>query len=347
MKRFLFIILFVVISCVIYFSYVLYFKNVYENQSKISLNKTPVIYSTIHFGHESWPGFMMVELANKLGYFAKEGLVVDNKIYDNNEDLTKDFADGKLDGEADYASSVVDFAVKHGPNNQILIVSDFSLGGDGLVASSGTAPFRTSINPKIGYAGNLDFFLYWIIKNLGKTKDNVTFVKFESDEALVESMKKGKINYAYTFDPYLSEAINNGAVLEYSSKDDPGVVADVLSFNRQFIENNPKAIDAFTRAYFKSYNYWLENKTKSYEILGPIFGLSVEEFQLQMEKIKMLSLEDNNNTMDIRPGFDSIFSNLRVIHMFQSELDDTHVIHNVYELVYTTPVKSLYKEINK
>lgn len=302
-------------------------------------------YPSIDFGYELWPGYLFVTLANKLGYFKNEGIIVKEIAYSENEKLTKDFSRGFLEAKADYASAVVDSASKGDRPSKIILSTDYSLGGDGIVAREGVKSFIESNNPKVGYAGNLDFFLLYIIKKLGKTKDNITLLHQKSDEEAVSALNDKKIDYLFTYDPYLSEAIDGGANLEYSSNDVPGILVDSIIFDSEYINKNPKAIDAFVRAYFKAYKYWQKNKIKAYEIVGPTYQLSKEDFEKQMDKIRMISIEENINSMEMSAGSNSIYGNLRMISMFMNEIDSSYSNVDHFDLVYPNSIEKIYNEM--
>lgn len=331
------VIILIIIGAVIYSRVIN--KQQIESKNISASSSAPFV---INFGFELWPGFMLITLADKLGYFHDEGILVNSAPYDDSDLLESDFMNEVINGRTGYASAVVDLAVKIGNTEQIIIVSDYSIGGDALVARDYAKPIRKVTKPKIAYVGNIDFFLYWIIRKTNNDPSNVEFVEYDSEEDSLLAFKNGEIDYLFTYDPYLSEAVASGGVVEYSSKDAPGIVADVFTLNKKFIESNSKEVEAFTRAYFKAYEYWSINKTKSYELVGPVFELTADELDEQMGKIKMLDLRDNDNAMEMHAGLDSLYGNLRLITMFMSEIDEKYMIDKDYDLIYTRAVRNIY-----
>lgn len=307
-------------------------------------DKPKVSAPKIRIGYEYWPGFLPIVLADRLGYFSDEGIDVESVGYDSYSNLLKDIESNHLDARAGYASEIVESAQEKGIQEQIILLTDYSVGGDGLVARKTAPPIGSVAHPRIALVGSMDFFLIWMLRSLGANSENVVIVNYETEEKSLEAFKNGKIDYIYTYDPYLSDAIDAGGVLDYSSKDAVGVVTDVIAFKKSYIEKYPQAINAFTRAYFKAYEFMMRDPVSAYRVAGKVFDMTEKDFVKQFSGIQMLGLTDNHNAMDINAGVRSIFGNVRMVNLFTSGMRASSMVGNPDMLIYPDAVRSIAVE---
>lgn len=328
----------VILAVVLIFQIVLFFNAKIE---KINLDSSLIKTSKqINIGFISWPGFMLIKLADVLGYFEREGLDVKVIKYNSVPALDNDILTGKIDARTGYVSDTVSLNSREGLVEQIVLVTDYSLGGDALIARNGADDIRKHDKPRIAYSGSINFFLLWILDSLGIDSNKVEFVKYISEDDAYADFKSGKIDFMFTYVPTLYLAINEGATVVYSSKESPGLVMDMVSFRKDFILDHPSKITSFTKAYFNAYDFWEENKEASYKLVTPFLGIEINDFISQMDLLQLVSQEENINIIARNIGMKSIYSNFRVIHMLLSKSEGSRYLNNKYEdFVYTKAIK--------
>lgn len=298
--------------------------------------QTPVI----NFGFELWPGFLIVPLAQKLGYFREEGLNVQLHPYLSLDDLVNDVLSGKINARAGLTSEIVYEARDGGIKAYIALITDHSLGADAVLTRKGASPISLSKGSKIANTGKPDFFVEWALHSLGVSTKDYEFIDPGSEEASIELLRKGLVDHIATYEPYVSMAKQLGATEEYTSAASPGVVTDIIAFDATYIREHGDALDAFIRAYFKAFDYWKSNPKDAYRIVKSTFHISESEFMSQMRGIEMLDRDANKNAMYIYSGLGSIYGNVRLINLFANQhalISDL----NPDNLIYPNAIRNL------
>ncbi|HXK38146.1 MAG TPA: ABC transporter substrate-binding protein [Candidatus Paceibacterota bacterium] len=302
---------------------------------------TPSIKSPpINFGFELWPGFLIVPLAEKLGYFQDEGLNVELHTYLSVDDLVDDVRSGKINARAGLTSEIVYEARDHGIHAYIVLITDRSLGADAVLTRKGARPIAISKGSKIAYIGKPDFFVEWALRSFNMSPKDYEFIDAGSEEASVELLQKGLVDHIITYEPYVSMAKDVGATEEYTSAASPGVITDVIAFNAAYVEEYGSAIEAFARAYFRAYDFWKTNPNEAYRIVRNTFHITESEFRQQMRGIEMLDKDANKSSMYIYSGLGSIYGNIRLINLFANQYTSIPSL-NPDRLIYPNAIRSL------
>lgn len=304
--------------------------------SSRSISQSPPIY----FGFELWPGFLIVPLAEKLGYFHDEGLDVQLYPYLSVDDLIRDVVSRKINARAGLTSEIVYEARDNGIKAYIALITDHSLGADAVLTRKGAKPIALSKGSKIAYIGKPDFFVQWALRTFDATPADYEFVDSDSEEASIELLRKGLVDHIITYEPYVSMAKQLGATEEYTSASSPGVVTDIIAFDAKYVEENGTALEAFMRAYFRAFDYWKSNPEGAYKIVRNTFHITEREFADQMRGIEMLDKDANKSAMYIYSGLGSIYGNVRLINLFANQYLFMSNI-NPDRLIYPDAIRNL------
>ncbi len=302
---------------------------------------TPVTPLThVRLNMPSWPGFMIAPLAEELGYMREEGIKVglkdypDKSVLDESDILPYDVR-GML------AVDLVEEARRIRPLGKIVLLTDRSVGGDALIARDGAEPIQSSKKKRITGDDSYPFFYPYVLDLL-----NGNINDFESDlsitqEEVLQKLKDKKVDYAMTYEPYLSQALADGAHMVFSSKDAPGVVTDTLIFSDAMIDKHPEIVFRFVRAYMKAYAFWRANPDQAYRRIQKIFKRTPGEFESQMKEVEMLGLSENHDSMFSGIGLRSIYGNIRAVQVYENRRGEVKEL-NVDALVYPNAIQRLY-----
>ncbi len=298
------------------------------------------LYPSINFGFELWPGFLIVPLAEKLGYFHDEGIDVQLYPYISVNDLVNDVASGKINARAGLSSEIVYEARESGIRAYIVLITDHSVGADAVLTRKGAKPIGASKGSKIAYIGEPDFFVQWALSSFNTTPKDYVFIDAGSEEASVELLRKGLVDHIITYEPYVSMAKQLGATEEYTSAESPGVVTDIIAFDTKYVRGQPHVLDGFMRAYFRAYDYWKSHPKDAYRIVRSTFHITESDFENQMRYIEMLDRDANKSAMYFYSGLGSIYGNVRLISLFANQY---MVISNINpdDLIYPNAVRNL------
>lgn len=103
----------------------------------------------------------------------------------------------------------------------------------------------------------------------------------------------GKVDAAITWEPHLSKAVAAGDVLLASTKDTPGLIADVLAVREDLAKNNPETVQALVDALAEATEYMNKNPEESNKIIAAAFKMKPEEVADDIKTIKFYDLKGN------------------------------------------------------
>ncbi len=210
-------------------------------------------------GAAVWPGNSLLYIADAKGLFAKQNLTVTLKIYSVNDESNADFAAKKLDGDAFVFSDALS-QVANGIPAKVAWVIDSSVGGDQIVGKSAVTSLKDLKGKKVGvsYGTFGQVFLVSLLSKVGLTINDVTIVNLPA-EKIPDALAKGDIDAGHTWEPYASQAVSAGAHIIATSTETPGVIADVMAFQDDFVSKHPDAVKGFIQAIVAARTWWDSN----------------------------------------------------------------------------------------
>ena len=274
----------------------------------------------IIIGEITWPGYIALDVAEEKKLFEQEGLEVEIRHYPSLEELHKDYIDGKLHGRANLVSEAIQEQMK-GMDHRIVFAIDYSNGSDAIVASTDIQSPTDLVGKRVAFEKGTvtEFFLSYILQQFGHTLEEITPVQASAEECL-RLLKKGEIDAAAIYEPYLSQILElEQHHIVFSSKEAPGLITDVLTLRKDFIDEYPKATLKLCRAYFRAVDFLHQKPEEAHSILAKQFNTPVEEIQAQLEGIQILDLRLNYTAFSVGSATNSIYSNARMIHEFISQ----------------------------
>jgi len=254
----------------------------------------------VTFNH--WPGFYPVVLAHELGLLSKRGVAVDLVSFRDTETHLAEIAAGNFDGALmSIGSSVI--ITSENPDIRVIMAVDQSQGADAVVASAAITSVQALKNKSIGtmLGGFGELFVLSMLEQAGLTPDDVNLVYITGAE-VPEQLQTGRIDAGHTWEPYVSRARASGAHVVFNSKDTPGLIQDVVVFQRKTLAEQPEAVNAFVDAWFEAVEYWLADLDRGNNIIAAALGITPEECSL--DGVKLFDRNDNLQAFDIdsNPG---------------------------------------------
>jgi len=245
----------------------------------------------LRIGYSAWPGFLAGVIAEDKGYFEQEGVQVSLEFGDNTTTQIADFTAGKLDGAFFALGSVVSLTVQN-PQAAFVLISDESQGADAVVALPGIPDVPSLRGKRIGTntGGFGELFVTQMLEMNGLTREDVTFVQVIAED-VPASLQGETIDAGSTWEPFISQAVANGAEVIFDSSSTPGLIPDGLVVSADVWKNRPQDLKAFTRAWFRAVDDWLGDPEAGSALIAEKMGIPVAEASL--EGIKLFTQEDN------------------------------------------------------
>jgi len=234
---------------------------------------------TVRLIANTWVGYSPLYLARELGYFADEGVNVEILPIEDIAQKKASLLSGRVDAVADTLDSFVLMA-NEDIRSSVVGQLDISLGADGVMATNDIKTIKDLKGRTVAMQRNFiseSFLNYLLIKN-GLKPTDVTPLDMEGGAAGA-AFVAGTVDAAVTFEPWLSKAKErpDGTLLT-SSRDEPGVIVDVLIVRNEFLQENPDAVRGVLAAWFRAVDYAKKNPTEAYAIMAPFYKVTPEEF---------------------------------------------------------------------
>lgn len=242
----------------------------------------------------TWVGFAPLYLAQEKGFFKKHGLQnVEIVKMDDTTARKVSMEAGRIEG---YASSVDNWALDsaHGVHGKIVMGFDESAGGDGIVAKKSIKKLSDlkgkTVAAQPGMPGQ--FLLFHLLSKAGLSPSDVKFIEMDSDKAGA-AFVAGKLDAAVTWEPWLSKASTSGGHILASTKENRGLIVDVLVVPPDVLSKRPKDVQAVMLAWFDALDYWKTHKDESDKIMAKALGLNPADFSAMCAGVNHLDLVEN------------------------------------------------------
>lgn len=244
----------------------------------------------------TWVGFAPLYLAKEKGLFEQQGLKqVEIVRIDDAGARKASMKAGRIEG---YASSVDNWALDsaHGVGGRIVMAFDESHGGDGIVARKSITRLSDLRGKTIGVQPGMpgQFLLFHLLSKAGLKPQDVKTVDMDSDKAGA-AFVAGKLDAAVTWEPWLSKAASAGGHVLVSTRDNPGLIVDVLVAPEEVMKTRPGDVIAVMKAWFAALDYWKAHKDESDAIMAKALGLPKADFAAMCQGVRHFGLEDNRS----------------------------------------------------
>jgi len=180
---------------------------------------------------------------------------------------------------------------------KVVMPIDYSNGGDAIVADSSIAKVADFKGKKIGYnpLSPSDFLLSYALKTVNLSEKDISPVSM-TPEAVPAAMASGALPIGVTYEPSLSQILSQGGGKKFkvifSSKDAPGLIADVLVFDDKVIKAKPTEITGVMKAYLDGMAYMKAKPDEAAKIIGKFMGVSAKEAKEQMSGVYNIPLAE-------------------------------------------------------
>lgn len=266
----------------------------------LSLWALPGLAEPLRLAHSTWVGYGPFYIARDKGFFADEGVDIQLSIIEQTPMKMGAFDAGQIDLVASTADEFPTYMRDNYPIKYILAV-DASNGGDGIVSKKDIADVAGLKGKTVAFEeGSVSqFFLNALLMKAGISQADIQPINMTAADAGV-AFAAGQVDAAVTWEPNLSLGAKapDGKIL-VTSKDEPGLIVDVVAVSDETLKKRPKEIAGFVRAWQKALDYLAVNPEDGYAIMAKGVGgwlQNPDDFKAAASGIEYLSL-DKNRTM--------------------------------------------------
>jgi NitT/TauT family transport system substrate-binding protein len=152
--------------------------------------------------------------------------------------------------------------------------------------------------------------MYVLAKN-GLDYKSVKITDMDSDKAGA-AFAAGKVDVAVTWEPWLSQAQQNGGHKLVTSAELPGVVVDTLCVTDKAHAEKRDQIRSLMRAWFAALDFMRSNPGEASQIMAKAYGLTEDQVKDYLSGVKFLGKDENKEYLGAKGNPGQIFEIYRM-----------------------------------
>ncbi len=257
-----------------------------------------------------WPGYELLFVADKQGYFKEAGLNIKLLQLASLVDVQRTFNQGRADG---MASTVIEAIIVAALNNEkikIALIPDYSFGGDVILSRKDIKAVKDLKGKKVGVeAGSLGVvILEKALKKNGLSIADVSYVNLEQLK-MKEMLENGMIDASITYPPFSTEILRDeGYHTVFTTREIPKQIIDVISVRQEVIDADPDWVNKFHNAWGKALDYLQSNPDQALEMMASREGITVDEFKAALTDLYLLNKNELMPTLKEKALLENIES---------------------------------------
>jgi len=245
---------------------------------------------TIRLGINPWPGYEFLYLAAQKDFFKKEGLDIELVELAALADIKRAFEHGRIDAMASTIIEAVEVSLNSDQKIDIVLIPDFSNGGDVIIANKPLTSIAELKGKKIGVELGLlgSFILSQALAKNDLSLDDVTMLNVEQLNAK-NQLSLENVAAMVTYPPFATEILRQDSVNQiFSTADIPGDVIDVVVVRENALLNPTQWQQKLFSAWQRALDFAKSNPDEAYKIMAEREGISVEEFQAALTGVSVI-----------------------------------------------------------
>lgn len=180
-------------------------------------------------------------------------------------------------------------------------ITNFSNGGDGIIAKSNINTVNDLVGAKIGVPqfSEAHSLVVWFVNqsNLSDA-DKATIidnlVMFATPDECAKAFFAGQIDVAATWEPYLTQAQNmSDAHVFFSTASSSSLIMDGILFNKDFAEANPEVVQKFIDGALQASSQYDTNMSTIKTVMPMFATASDDDVKSNCASAKLMTYADN------------------------------------------------------
>jgi len=237
-------------------------------------------------------------------------------------------------------------AASHGADIKIVLLLDYTIGSDGVVAKEQIQSLQDLKGKRIGIEiGTIAHFtVLKALEQAGLDQTEVELVNLGT-EALQTAFINNKIDAAGIYEPYMSNMARNGnGHIVFSSKEIPRAICDVLFVKESVTRQHPEAIDHWINAWDRALAFKRSEPENYLRTLNELNGTSVSDLRESFNGIFFTDMMENKIAFGTsqQPGY--LLESLKEMEAFMLEQGVIQQHLDLQSLIYFDGVQRFFKK---
>ena len=237
-------------------------------------------------------GYTPIELARKKGFY--DGIDVEITLVEERTKRREQLSDGTIHASVDTVDALTR-DVADGHSVKAVLKIDETHGADGIVAAPEINSIAELKGRSVAYVHS-DVSHFFLMDRLAANGLSIRDIKKKpmAADKVADAFIKGEVDAVVTWEPALTRAAARGRILTTSAKT-PGLIVDIVTVKSDFLDQNPKAVQAFANGWFKAIEFIRSNPTEAHAIMADSIGRKPQELTEMLAGIRLADAADNQD----------------------------------------------------
>jgi NitT/TauT family transport system substrate-binding protein len=269
--------------------------------------------STVTIAAPVWIGDSPFVIAKQKGLDKKNGINLNFKLVEELKDITSSLGAHRIDGGYAVGPGQALTLLQAKVPVKFVMLGDVSVGGDQILSRQGINSIKQLKGKTVGVetaSTGYPMLVYALGAN-GMSLKDIRQVELTGSQAAV-ALKTHRVDAAYTWQPYISIALNKGFRTIYKAGDKKGIISDFLVVTDRFAKNKPEVVKLL-KTWQDGVAYFRAHPEESYKLVAKGMKLPLKDVKLGLDPSQLqvtgLSQSDNffkNDWPTLAPIFTKI-----------------------------------------
>ena len=321
------------------------------------INTTKESADTINLSLDEWIGWKSIIDANgglsteKGSIYDKLGINVNISIINDATQSSNALVSGQIDA-AGYTINRTAFLSKKfqdaGVDVVVPFITNFSNGGDGIIAKSNIKTVNDLTNAKIGVPqfSEAHSLVVWFVNQSDLSendKDKIinNLVFFATPDEAAKAFFSGNVDVAATWEPYLTQAKNmSDAHILFSTASSSSLIMDGILFNADFAEKNPEVVSKFIDGALQASNLYATDLDTIKTVMPMFSTASDKDIKDNCVSAKLTTYADNINLFNGTAR--TIYTDMCAVWNSIGEVVNKDLVNTLYDNKYIKTLADKY-----
>lgn len=312
-------------------------------------NTVDVSDATINLSLDEWIGWKSIIDAEAKGIYDELGIDVNINVINDATQSSNALIKGDLNAAGYTINRTAFLSNKFGEAGVDIVmplITNYSNGGDGIIAKSNITTVNDLVGAKIGVPefSEAQTLVVWFVNNSSLTqaeKDEIinNLILFATPDEAAKAFFAGQIDVAATWEPYLTQAQNmSDCHILFSTASSSNLVMDGIVFRADFAEAHPDVVDKFVQGTLMAAEYY-ETEFDAIKAVMPMFSTaSNDDILANCISAKLTTWKDN---VDLLNGSAKImYTDMCEVWESIGEEADASIVDTLFDDTYLQAVSS-------
>ena len=265
--------------------------------------------AAINLSLDEWIGWKSIIDAEKTGIYDDLGIDVNISVINDATQSSNALIKGDINA-AGYTINRTAFLsnkfTEAGVDVVMPFITNYSNGGDGIIAKSNIKSVEDLVDAKIGVPefSEAQTLVVWFVNNSDLSqndKDKIidNLILFATPDEAAKAFFAGQVDVAATWEPYLTQAKNmTDCHILFDTSSSTSLVMDGILFRQDFVDENPEVVEKFIQGALMASDMY-DTELDAIRSMMPMFSTaSDDDIVANCASAKLTTWKDNKDLLN-------------------------------------------------